>query len=273
MRYIALSRMYNKFRLASKYLAYYCTASNSRGHGVHSPFVFGFITRVLNDRRSFYAYESIERLRDQLLQDETTIEVQDFGAGSAVMASRSRKVKDIARWSLKSPKYARLLFRMVHYFQPKNIIELGTALGITTAYMASANSAAQVYTLEGAPPLSDISRQHFRRLELNNIQITVGNFDDTLSTVLAKAGKVSFVFVDGNHRQEPTLRYFNELLSHVQTDSVFVFDDVHWSREMELAWKTICSHPAVTCSIDLFFIGIVFFTPDFKEKQHFSIRF
>lgn len=270
---IALTRMYNKFQLAFKYLQYYGTAANSNGHGVHSPFVFDFITRVLNDRRFFYAYNEVERLRELVLLNDERVEVQDYGAGSSVMASGNRKVKDIARWSLKSPKYARLLFRMVNYYQPQTLVELGTALGITTAYLASANTSAQVYTLEGAPAIAALAKHHFTRLGLSNIHLTEGNFDDTLRPLLAKTGKVDFAFIDGNHRREPTLRYFNWLLPYVQPGSLFVFDDIHWSVEMEEAWRIIRSHPLVTCSIDLFFTGIVFFSPDFKEKQHFSIRF
>ncbi|HTN07544.1 class I SAM-dependent methyltransferase [Agriterribacter sp.] len=265
--------MYNKFQLAFKYLQYYYTAANGSGHGVHSPFVFDFITRVLNDKRFFYAYDRVERLREQVLLNNAMIEVEDYGAGSSVMASRNRKVKDIARWSLKSPKYARLLFRMVNYYQPQTLVELGTALGITTAYLASANTSTKVYTLEGAPAIATLARRHFTQLGLSGIHLTEGNFDDTLRSVLAKAGKVDFAFIDGNHRREPTLRYFNWLLPYAQPGSLFVFDDIHWSAEMEEAWRTIQSHPFVTCSIDLFFAGIVFFSPDFKEKQHFSIRF
>lgn len=265
--------MYNKFQLAFKYLQYYFTAANGRGHGVHSPFVFDFITNVLNDKRFFYAYDQAERLREAVLHNNASLEVLDHGAGSSVIPSRYRKVKDIARWSLKPPKYARLLFRMANYYHPATIIELGTSLGITTAYLALANTAGQVYTFEGAPAIADIARQHFDRLGLSNIHLTEGNFDDTLRPALAKAGRADLVFIDGNHRREPTLRYFSWLLPYVQPGSLFVFDDIHWSAEMEEAWHTIRLHPAVTCSIDLFFVGIISFSPDFKEKQHFSIRF
>jgi len=52
-----------------------------------------------------------------------------------------------------------------------------------------------------------------------------------------------------------------------------VFDDIHWSAEMEKAWLEIKSHPSVQYTIDIFFLGFVFFRPDFKVKQNFSIRF
>jgi predicted O-methyltransferase YrrM len=95
----------------------------------------------------------------------------------------------------------------------------------------------------------------------------------TLSDALDKLTTVDFAFVDGNHRQEPTERYFQQILTKINNDSIIIFDDIHWSREMEQAWETIKKHPSVCCTVDLFFIGIVFFREEFRENQHFKIRF
>lgn len=264
--------MYNTVQLASKYLRYFITASNGKGHGIHSPFVFNFITKVLNDKRHFYYYDTIEAIREELLNTDRIIEVEDYGAGSAVHASRERKVKQIAQWSLKPKKYAQLLFRMAQYYQPQTILELGTSLGITTSYLAAANHQSRVYSFEGAPAIATIAQNVFNKLRLNNIHLSTGNFDDTLAPALETLPSIDFAFIDGNHRKEPTLRYFNWLLPHITSHSFIVFDDIHWSAEMEAAWKEIIQHPSITCSIDLFFIGIVFFNPDFKVKQDFVIR-
>lgn len=265
--------MYSKPRLAFKYLHYLLTASNGKGHGVHSPFVFNFIRFVLNDENQYYAYDSIESLRKKLLSDEQLIQVLDLGAGSSNTSSNERKLKDIARWTLKPAKYAQLLFRLINYYQPKNTLELGTSLGITTAYLAAANKSRGVYTLEGAPAIAAIAKQHFNQLYLTNIEQITGNFNDTLQPLLKRLQTVEFVFVDGNHRKEPTLQYFTWLLPHLTDNTIIVFDDIHWSAEMEAAWKEIIQHPSVTCSIDLFFVGIVLFRKEFKEKQDFTIRF
>ena len=85
--------------------------------------------------------------------------------------------------------------------------------------------------------------------------------------------KINLAFIDGNHRKEPTLHYFSELLKKSTNDSIFIFDDIHWSSEMEEAWNLIQQHDSVTLTVDLFFIGLVFFSTDFKVKQHFTIRF
>lgn len=263
--------MYSPFQLAKKYLRYYFTASNGKGHGTHSPFVFDFITNVLNDKKKYACYDKIEAVRRVLKQDATVIEVEDFGAGSAVIKSNKRVVKAIARSSLKSSKFAQLLYRMIQYYKPENILELGTSFGITTAYLASGNPATKLYTCEGAQQIAAIAQQNFDQLGIKNITLLKGDFAQTLPNLFAAVNQFDFAFVDGNHRKEPTLQYFQQLLNHSTNQAILVFDDIHWSSEMEAAWSVIQNDPAVTITIDLFFIGIVFINDDIKVKQHFTI--
>jgi predicted O-methyltransferase YrrM len=265
--------MYSRFQLGIKFLRYYLAASNGKGHGIHSPFVFEFITKVLNGKTIYPEYEEVEALPARLLNDHTVLNVKDFGAGSAIDKSNQRSISSIAKNAAKPKKFGQLLFRMVKYYQPATIVELGTSLGITTSYLSLAKPDAKVITMEGSKEIADIAKRNFRNLEISNIDITEGNFDNTLSSVVSGLSSVDFAFIDGNHRQEPTERYFKELLIKANNDSILIFDDVHWSSEMEAAWETIKNNTAVTCSIDLFFIGIVFFRKEFKEKQHFIIRF
>lgn len=265
--------MYSPFQLGARYLKYYITAFNGRGHGVHSPFVFDFITKVLNDDRHFYAYESIENLRQLLLTDERELIIEDFGAGSRVKKTNLRSVKDIAGSSLKPKKFGQLLFRIVDRYSPSTILELGTSLGVTTAYLASAKLASVVVTMEGSKAVAEVAKNNFCNLNLPNIRLVEGNFDETLPATVKETGKVDLAFIDGNHRYEPTVRYYRQLLPAVHEHSVLIFDDIHWSKEMEQAWDEICKDPAVMLSIDLFFIGLVFFRKENKVKQHFTIRF
>jgi predicted O-methyltransferase YrrM len=265
--------MYSPLQLAGKYLRYWLTASNGRGHGVHSPFVFEFIEQVLRNKKHYYAYGPIEGLRQQLRHTPDVIDVEDFGAGSTVLKTRQRSIKDMARSSLKPPKFAQLLFRIANHYQSTTVLELGTSFGITTAYLASGNRNALVYTCEGAPSIAGVAQQNFNALGLNNIILLQGDFAKTLPILLESLQQVDLAFVDGNHRKKPTLDYFEQLLPKTTPQSILVFDDIHWSAEMEAAWGEIKAHPAVTLTIDLFFIGLVLVSPDFKEKQHFTIRF
>lgn len=266
--------MYSPVQLAVRYLRYYITASNGNGHGVHSPFVYDFIVKVLNDDRTFYVFADIEAQREEMLHNATVITIEDFGAGSRVKKSNERSISAIAGSSLKPKKYGQLLFRMVNYFDPATILEMGTSLGITSSYLAAAKADAALITMEGSAAIAGIAKKHFAHIGLKNIEQVVGNFNDTLAPTLNQLNSpLDFIFIDGNHRYEPTMRYFEQLLPHTNENTVIVFDDVHWSAEMEQAWGAAKAHPAVTLTIDLFFVGLVFFRKENKAKQHFTVRF
>jgi len=263
-------RMYSRFQLLKKYIQYCIYASNRKGHGIHSPFVFEFIKNVLNDKKDYAVYKKIEDRRKILLRDASVIDVEDFGAGNST--SSKRQINKIAASSLKSKKYARLLYRMVKYYQPKNVVELGTSFGITTSYLA-AGSSVHVYTLEGASSIASVAQQNFLHLNIKNIELIQGPFDLTLPGLLSSISDPGLVFIDGNHRKHATLDYFLQFVNHSTSSTILIFDDIHWSREMEEAWEIIKKNPVVTLTLDLFFIGIVLLRKEFKVKQHFLIRF
>lgn len=264
--------MYSPLTLATKYIGYRINASNGRGHGIHSPFVFDFVEKVLNDKEAYPEYSDAERLRKKLLADQTPVPMEDYGAGSKSGAG-SKGVSEIARVSAKSPKYAQLLFRMVRFYQPHYVLELGTSLGMSTSYIALADKTSVVVTGEGNCAVAAIAKNNFDAMHLTNVRVVTGNFDNTLPEMVAAIPHIDLAFIDANHRRKPTLVYFNELLKKMSERSVIIFDDIHWSKGMEDAWNEIKEHPSVMLTIDLFFMGIVFFRPEFKVKQHFRIRF
>ncbi|HSI89857.1 MAG TPA: class I SAM-dependent methyltransferase [Adhaeribacter sp.] len=255
-------------RLALRFAQY--RLRSFRLHGIHSPFVFNLEQTVIRHKGMFHPFLLIEDLRSTLLEDDREITIKDFGAGSRTNPKRTRKVRGIARHSAKPKKYAQLLFRLVNHFAPETIFDLGTSLGLTTAYLASARRNATVYTFEGCPETAKIARENFGQLKLGNVQVIEGNLDETLSETLKKVEKVDLVFFDGNHRYEPTMRYFRQCLAKATEDSVFILDDIYWSPEMERAWKEISAMPEVTVSLDLFQIGIVFFRKS-QKKEYFTI--
>lgn len=260
----------SKLRLIYDYLSYRKKSVNE--HGVHSPFVFDLLLSTVYNFRDFYSYKKIEALRGQLLQSEELITCVDLGAGSLVQNKKTKSVKLLAKTAAKPPKYSKLLFRLVNYFQPKTVVELGTSLGISTAYMASANSKTKVLTIEGCKDIAAIADQNLKKLKINNVEQVVGNFDDVLPLILDKVEKLDFVFFDGNHRKEPTINYLELCLTKSHENSVFVFDDIHWSQEMKEAWQVIKNNNRVTVTIDLFYMGIVFFRKE-QTKQHFIITY
>ena len=265
--------MYSSTQLAKKYLHYYLSASNGKGHGMHSPFVFDFILQVLNNKSGCFPPSSIETVRRQLLKDKEILEVEDLGAGSRLNSSKRRTVSQLARAALKSKKYAQLLYRLVKHYQPQTILELGTSLGITTSYLATANPSAKIITIEGSEAIARKAAENFKNLGLSNIQSIKGNFDTVLPAALDQLPSVELAYIDGNHRYSPTIHYFQQILEKTNPASVLIFDDIHWSHEMEKAWEEIKAHPAVQYTVDIFFLGFVFLRKEFKVRQHFTIRF
>lgn len=256
--------------LIKKYLSHLLKAKRG-GHGVHSPFVFKLTENVFNTHQQFYAFEELNKLRNDLQQNETELDINDMGAGSQKLLGSKRKVKDIAQYGISSQKQSELLFKLINYLKSKVIIELGTSLGLTTLYLSFANSKSQIYTLEGSESLVKFSKTLFAKKERNNIASIQGNFDQILPQLFSKLSSFDLFYIDGNHTYEATLRYFDLALEKKNSESVIIFDDIYWSKGMTQAWEEIKQNQNVTLSIDCFYFGMVFFREEQKQKEHFKI--
>jgi len=265
--------MYSNAQLALKFIKYYLTASNGKGHGIHSPFVYHFIRKVLNKTGVPENAAAIEARRNSLESNTSEIEVLDRGAGSRQAEFKQRSISGIAKSALKQKKISQLLYRMGVYFNPDTILEMGTCFGITSSYLAMSMPNQTMVTMEGAPAIAKEAHTTFVLLDLKNIQIIEGDFASSLPVYLNSIPHIGMVYIDGNHRYLPTMDYFKLLLSKVNEHSILIFDDIYWSNEMEKAWGEIKKQEEVTLTIDLFHVGIVFFRKENKQKQHFTIRY
>ncbi len=257
-------------QLAADYVYHRLTAKTR--HGVHSPFVYHLVDEIIYDFNVKETYNDIEKLRKNLLKDERFITITDLGAGSHINNNKKKQVKALAKNALKPARLAQLIYRLARHFAPKNVIELGTCLGITTAYLAKAAPAAQIISIEGCPETAKVARQNLQKLKLQNTEILTGNFDELLPGVISRLPGLDFVFIDGNHRKQATLNYFEWCLPKLSKNAILIFDDIYWSKGMKEAWQQIKSHPQVTLTIDLFWIGLVFVKPG-QAKEHFRIKF
>jgi len=258
----------NRLRIIYKFTLHFFLARHTGGFGVHSPFLFQFTRFVLFENKPYYNFAKVEDVRKSLLKDKKKIDIIDFGTSH----NRRTTVAAIASHSLKSVKHSQLLFRISNYFHVKSVLELGTSLGISTSYLASPSTKIQCVSMEGCPQIAAVALQNFRSLGLENIEVVVGNIDETLENTLLKFGTIDLVFIDANHRFAPVLNYFEKCLPKMNNNSILIIDDIYWSVEMERAWKTIKNHPNVTSTIDLFHLGIVFFNSELNKK-HYKMRY
>ena len=258
--------------MITSYLKFLFRSGNE--HAIHSPFLFELYTRVIAPGKdSNPVYSQIRQFRKEMLSSNDTVEVLDLGAGSRINKSNIRKIKSIAKNAEKPEKFGKLFYRLIQHFQPETILELGTSLGITTLYLSKAKPEAQVISFEGCPETAKIAKGNFEKAGSKNIDVVLGNIDETLPAELTRLNrKIDFAYFDANHRYEPTVRYFETCLPYATNESLFIFDDIYWSAEMKKAWEEIKAHPDVTLTVDLFWIGLVFFRKN-QAKENFVLRF
>ena len=251
------------------------TAWNTTGEGIHSPYLFQLVRFVMRDENAYYCFSDIERRRELLKVCQDELEVVDFGSqGKPEGLHVRRKVCDIAKWHLESAQIGQMLFRMIHFMgqnekRPLEILELGTSLGITTAYLAAADSRNRVVTLEGSGELLMVAQGVWKMLKLENIEWQEGNIDHTLYKRARE--RLDVVFVDANHTYDATIRYVDFLLPKLSNNGMIVVDDIHYSKEMERAWETLKNDDRVTTTMDVCHAGILFVNRCFL-KRHYKIR-
>lgn len=240
-------------------------------HAVHSPFVFHLVTKCFYDKKPKPEYSILREYRNSLLENKNTIEVTDFGAGSKVFKSNTRPIDKIAKTAGITQKRAELLFRITNYFQPESILEIGTSLGLATSALALGNPKAKITTLEGCPETANQCKLQLQKFKINNVNSIITEFGKYLQSQNLISNIFHLIYIDGNHSKKATLDYFELLLPTITNETLWIFDDIHWSPEMEAAWEIIKTHPKVTVTIDTFQWGLVFFRKE-QPKEHFVIR-
>ena len=265
----------NKIHRIGAFIRHFLTAWNTTGEGIHSPYLFRLVRFVMRDENTFYCFADIERRREYLKACEDELDVVDFGsAGSPEGKLIKRRVCDIAKTQLESPKIGQLLFRIINFMtqeqkRPLQILELGTSLGITTAYLAASNSRNNITTLEGSGAVLKIAQGVWQTLKLENISWQEGNIDNTLYIYARE--NLDLAYVDANHTYEATKRYVDFLLPRMTEKGIIVLDDIHYSEGMERAWEEIKQNQRVTTSMDLYHVGMLFVDPHYL-KRHYKIR-
>lgn len=253
-----------------RFCSYYLKATNR--HGLQAPFAFQLNEFVFKQDRHYDLLKPIEKLRRKLKNDRRKIKVLDFGAGFGGHVFKELSVSYIAKNSAKSPRYARMLFRLVNYLKPLTIVELGTSLGISALYQAAGNSSAKIFTLEGCPETARIAQENFNQFPQYKIELLVGSFEKSLPTLLEKVVEIDLLFIDGHHQLQPTLQYIEMCLPRLSKDAIIVLDDINWSDEMRQTWQQLIADKRYSLSIDIFMMGILFVSKDLS-KENFVLRY
>ncbi len=257
----------------NNYFRFLLNSKPRGGHRIHSPYVYKLYTEVIEPDRKETVFDKIEEYRKELRNSGLSVIRKSIGEGvNNGYRGEETTLKRIASTVSIPVHLGRLLYRLCKHYQPQQIIELGTSVGISTMYLAANNPESTVYTIEGDETILNIAQTRFRQLGFNNIKTVAGNFDDRLPALLQDIKTFDMAFIDGNHNSKALICYVNQLMSIAKDSSIIIVDDIRWSKDMEKAWKYITTDPKVTISIDLFRCGILIFEKGIT-KQHFLLGY
>lgn len=255
---------------ASAYIQYLWKAKNE--HSVHSPFLFKLLIQAFYKAKSNNDLEALDTWYKNMCQSDESFQFEDFGAGSHINTAKTRQVGEFTKAVGKPKKYRHLMYHLCAQLQPKSILELGSATGVSGAYMAKGYSSSKLISIEGSSELAQIASREWDQLGIKNAIIKSGEFNVHLDSVLSELKPLDLAYIDGNHQEEPTLAYFEKVLEYGSENLTIIFDDIYWSEGMTKAWEKIKAHSKVRQSVDVFQMGVVFTNPDLS-KQDFIIRY
>ena len=217
------------------------------------------------DQNNAYILQ-IEAWRQDCLKNQRVLPGGIMGAGSKI-TPRNRTVSDIARSVSSGPHKCRILMRLTDYFKPASILELGTALGISSAYLAISKHVSHVSTMEGSTALYELAKEFCSGLN-HKIELINTSFEDGLAQLSALNKKFDFIYIDGDHSYESTLAYFEWSKRALNPNGIIVIDDIYWSSDMKAAWKEIRESPDYNLTVDFFYAGLVTNSDKLGEPIH-----
>lgn len=276
--------MNQRLRYGLNFIKYWLFAEHQKGHGIHSPFLFELIIKVLNNKKTDDGLKNVLEIYTKYKNSKELLIYNEIGAKSNVLKrtriqiSPSRvlnpqraSIGRIIKTSSVNKKFGCFLYNLVNYFRPGNILELGSSVGISTSFIAQANPKSNFISIEGATEKINVAKKITSELK-QNIKFIDANLNDNLEAILNEFEKLDFVYFDANHTKESTLKYFDLCVNKSHNDSIFVFDDIHWSKGMEEAWTEIRNNKNVRLSVDLYRMGLIFFRKELS-KEHYVIKF
>lgn len=237
---------------------------------VQSSFVNEFLKIILIKKFPYQISNPIEEYRCQLHRNKTLVDEILPGAGNR-KTKNIKSISSLAKSSCKPKSQAVILANISQFLESKNILELGTSFGISTSYIAASNPKSTILSIDASDIVSQFSQSHFQKNGYSNVHFRKGFFDEEIEKLNTPTNGWDIVFIDGNHTYNATIKYFNFFKNKLSEKGILVFDDIYWSEEMKKAWKEISSHSETSLCIDMFVMGIVWISKDFK-KENFRIR-
>ena len=259
-------RLIQQLNTVPLYLTYFLNVVDE--HSIQAPFAFQFYTKIRKLVKRGGPVMEIEKARTKFLHDNSLVVGQDLGAGSRI--KKSKTVSSVARYGISSKEECIFLHELAAMCKAKICVELGTSLGIATAYLAAVDAIKSIYTFEGDETLVATSNQLFQDLGIEKVQIIHGNIDDELPNILEQVSRIDLAIIDANHTGKALLRYADLLKGKMSENGVLFIDDIRWSTEMYRAWKKLVGFHEFTISMEFMNNGLLFLKKG-MTKQHYVL--
>lgn len=235
--------------ISRKLLASLRGLRHCRGHGIHSPFVFHLVSRVIEERCRYYYFDYIDLLYKKYAYSDR--------AKAALIQQRSIKRRD-----------GELLFRLANHFKPTRILQIGATTGISTLYLTSYSTTVRCLSLESDPTLAELAKELYTKAENSTIEQCVGSYRETLPRALERLREIDFIFFDLHSEQNSIGQLFIECLKHIHPETVCVINHIHSGKTMRDAWKELQQQPQVSVTIETTSVGIVFFNNKWHKRNY-----
>jgi len=223
-----------------------------KGHGVHSPFVYNLITKVIEEKLPYCAFEKIKKI----IPEPT---------------SKKIGIKTFSTKRVKTHKFGSLLFRLINFFKCNVVIQIGSPEITTSLYMASARSECKCIVLDEDKVICSKIKELSGDTELDNLEIKCGNYPEQLNKIFSQEKKVDLVFIN-IPKHDNCRDIFSKCISNAEENCIFVINGIRKNQNMRRLWKEIIQNPQITITIDLYTSGIFFLKKNIY-KQHYKTYF
>ncbi len=258
--------------LSLKYLRHRIVSGHQNGHGIHSPYLYDLVRNVLFNKARTEVPEELLLWHRRLSHCKTNLEIYDQGAGSRITTAKRRSVSSLVKHASITARQGALLYRLCRWYRPELVLEFGSGLGISAAYLAAGSGNARIITVEGSPEKHAYAVENFPAGLSCRVHFVQGSFEDHFEMMLNRAGERTIIFIDGDHSYRPTVDKVRSFLDKEPQEAMIILDDIYWSADMERAWKECIQNERVDVSLDLFHFGILIRRPAIA-RQHLMINF
>jgi predicted O-methyltransferase YrrM len=226
------------------------------GYGIHSPFAFDLITTVIEEKRAYYCYEALDRIRLQLQRENRKIRC----------GNKELSMKKAMRTCCFSVEGYRLLFRLANRFHPEKVLVIGSGMGLTPLYVSACSKKTDCVVFEPDPPVAVVARNVVRKYARSSIKIYDRIFDG-----FDAPEPEPFDFIVWGKGVDFPFHAFENMLRYVTGRSVMVVCGINRSAADRQVWSRVCTHPEVSVTFDLYSLGIIFFNSKLHRKTYKGI--